>query len=155
MVSPSIVVCLALLSTAAATNVQQCEGKSLEDLSDRVQLTPCTKTPCKLKKGTDQHITITFKAEENMLDVKNHVTADIFGVSLPFIGVDGQSICSKIHTEAGEEASCPLKAGNTYVYKDSFPVLSFYPSLQSKVHWALQNDKKDLVCFEIPIKIVN
>lgn len=118
-----------------------------------MQLSPCKKTPCRLKKGTDQHISITFTPDKDVKTVKNHVSAEVFGVPLPFVGVDGATICDKIFTESGEKAECPLKAGTTYVYKDSFPVLSFYPKLEVKVHWALQADK-DIVCFEVPARIV-
>lgn len=81
------------------------------------------------------------------------MTADVFGVPLPFIGVDGGSVCDKLQTEAGEKAACPLAAGTTYVYKDSFPVLAIYPSIEVKVHWALQDLDKDVTCFEVPAKI--
>lgn len=81
------------------------------------------------------------------------MVADVFGVQLPFVGVDGASICDKVETESGEKASCPLKAGTKYIYKDSFPVLSFYPSIEVMVHWSLVNKGKDIICFEVPVKI--
>ncbi|XP_045776177.1 ecdysteroid-regulated 16 kDa protein-like [Maniola jurtina] len=148
----SVVVC-SMLAVAAATDVQQCAGKSY-DLKNHVQLSPCKKSPCRLKKGTNQHITISFTPESDLDEPTNHVTATIAGVELPFVGVDGVGICDKLENEAGEKASCPLKAGTTYVYKDSFPILSFYPSIEVKVHWALQHKNKDIICFEVPAKIV-
>lgn len=54
----------------------------------------------------------------------------------------------------GEKADCPLKAGITYVYKDSFPVHSYYPRIEAKVNWALKAGDKTLTCFEVPVKIV-
>lgn len=42
-------------------------GNSIENLKDNVQLSPCKKPPCKLKKGTDQHITINFTPGEQTL----------------------------------------------------------------------------------------
>lgn len=95
--------------------------------------------------------------ESDLKEVKNEVVANVFGVPLPFIGVDGNSVCNKIETEGGEKASCPLKAGVNYVYKDSFPVESFYPSIDVKVHWALvsraNNKNKEIICFEVPARI--
>ncbi|GBP24342.1 NPC intracellular cholesterol transporter 2 [Eumeta japonica] len=151
---------------------------SIEGLKDKVQLTPCKRLPCRLKKGTTQHISITFtpgpdlpygflgfspgpcglkgppaKSKKDLEDLKTHVTADVFGVPLPFLGVDGNSVCDKILTEAGEKAACPLKAGTQYVYKDSFPILAIYPNLDVKVHWALQDGAKDVTCFEVPARI--
>ncbi|XP_023935870.1 ecdysteroid-regulated 16 kDa protein [Bicyclus anynana] len=146
-----VVVC-SLLAVSAATDVQQCSGENF-DLANNVQLSPCKKLPCRLRKGTDQHITITFKPEKDMDVLNNHVYAVIFGVELPFIGVDGANICDKLENEAGEKVSCPLKAGTTYVYRDSFPILSFYPNTDLTVHWSLRHNKKDITCFEVKAKI--
>ncbi|KAJ8723892.1 hypothetical protein PYW07_007872 [Mythimna separata] len=158
MSAPRVLVCLAVLAASAlATNVQQCPGLEIENLSENVQLSPCKKPPCKLKKGTSQAISITFTVPEgkDMPAVTNHVTAEVFGAPLPFVGVDGNSICEKVYSEDGEKAACPLKAGTKYTYKDSFPILSFYPSIAVKVHWALQDaNSKDLLCFEVPARIV-
>lgn len=89
-----------------------------------------------------------------MDEIDNHVVADVFGVKFPFVGVDGNSVCDKLETESGEKTSCPVKAGTKYIYKDSFPVLNFYPSIEVDVHWSLMYKKKDIVCFEVPVKIV-
>ncbi|XP_013185012.1 ecdysteroid-regulated 16 kDa protein [Amyelois transitella] len=142
-------------ASAATDIVQQCPGRSIEALNDNVKLSPCKRAPCKLKKGTNQHISVQFMPEHDITEVKNHVTAEVFGVPLPFVGVDGATICDKIFKEDGSVAGCPLKAGTKYTYKDSFPVLSFYPTLQAKVHWALMQGQKEFVCFEIPVNIVN
>ncbi|XP_059053218.1 NPC intracellular cholesterol transporter 2-like [Achroia grisella] len=149
-----VLLCSAILAVATATTVEQCPDKSIENLSENVHLSPCKKTPCLLRKGTNQHITVHFTPDKDISVVKNHVTAEVFGVPLPFVGVDGNSICDKITTEDGEKASCPLKAGTKYTYKDSFPVLSFYPTISVKVHWALMAGKSEFMCFEIPVKIV-
>lgn len=95
--------------------------------------------------------------DHDIEDVTNHVGAEVYGVNLPFVGVDGQSICDKIYTEDGQKAPCPLKAGTKYTYKDTFPVLSFYPSINVKINWGLQDNsvnKEDLVCFEVNARIV-
>lgn len=91
---------------------------------------------------------------ENLDYVQNSVTAAVVGVNFPFVGVDGTSICDKIHTDDGEKASCPLKAGTRYTYNDTFPVLSFYPTIRATVRWGLQDkNKEDLICFEVPVRI--
>ncbi|CAF4911273.1 unnamed protein product [Pieris macdunnoughi] len=154
MFSKSVVVCC-LLAFSAATDVLQCPGKNTENLKENVQLSPCKKPPCKLKKGTDQHITINFTPNEDVVELKNRVVADVFGVDLPFVGVDGNSVCDKILTADGQKAPCPLKAGVKYTYKDSFPVLEFYPNIEVKVHWALISPKSEIICFETPVKIVS
>ncbi|CAG9789338.1 unnamed protein product [Diatraea saccharalis] len=146
-------VCLAFVALAAATDVQQCPGKSFQNLNENVVLSPCKKPPCRLKKGTNQHITVSFVPDKDLAQVKNHVVADVFGIPLPFLGVDGNSICDKVFLENGDKASCPLKAGTKYMYKDSFPVHSVYPSVAVKVHWSIQENGDDIVCFEVPARI--
>lgn len=94
-------------------------------------------------------------SDADIKELTNKVWANVLGLDVPFIGVDGSSICNKIFTESGEQVSCPLKAGEKYVYKDSFPVLSFYPTTKLNVRWALRANNKDIVCFEVPASIVN
>ncbi|XP_063367749.1 NPC intracellular cholesterol transporter 2 homolog a [Cydia amplana] len=153
---PLSVVVLSCLALAAATDVDQCPGgRTVETLRSDVVLTPCKKLPCKLKKNTRQHVTFKFKTDKEIKELKNHVQAEVFGVPLPFVGVDGKSACDKLETEAGEKASCPLAADTTYIYKDSFPIESFYPNIEVRVHWALQSHGKDVACFEVPANIGN
>ncbi|CAK1583682.1 unnamed protein product [Parnassius mnemosyne] len=147
-------VVLSALALASSTEVQQCPGRSEQSLQDKVQLTPCKKLPCRLKKGTNQHITVHITPETDLEDITNEVIAEVLGVKVPFVGVDGNSICDKMFTESGEKAECPLKAGNKYLYKDSFPILSFYPTIEVNVHWALKSPDGEIVCFEVPSKIV-
>lgn len=79
----------------------------------------------------------------------------ISGFSLPFVGVDGTSACNNIYDETGKnKVSCPLLKGKTYIYRNSFKVLELYPKIQLIVHWALQVDNKDLMCFEVNARIV-
>lgn len=81
--------------------------------------------------------------------------ANVLGIPLPFIGVDGTSACDKLFQEDGTTpAACPLVAGTPYVYKNSFPVLEVYPKLKLVVHWALTSKNADVVCFELPANIV-
>lgn len=82
------------------------------------------------------------------------VSADIFGVQVPFIGVDGTSACENIYLEDGAtKTKCPLTAGQTYVYNKKFPILELYPKLNLVVRWSLTSRNRDVVCFELPAKI--
>lgn len=96
-----------------------------------------------------------FTPERDIKELKTVVQAILFGVPLPFVGVDGTSACDNIYAEDGTtKLGCPLKAGTKYVYKNSFPIEEFYPAAQLTVHWALASQGKDLICFEVPAKIV-
>jgi Niemann-Pick C2 protein len=83
-----------------------------------------------------------------------HVQAFINNFPFPFVGVDGQSACNNLYNESGQKESCPLQKGKTYIYRNSFKVLEIYPKIQLVVHWALQSENKDIVCFEVPARIV-
>jgi len=88
--------------------------------------------------------------------VTNSVHANVLGVPLPFVGVDGNSVCDKLFDKTGAKASCPLKAGTEYLYKDSFKVLEVYPKIKVWVDWKLRDDKgKTILCFMVPVKITS
>lgn len=96
--------------------------------------------------------------DHNVKKLFTNVNGIILGVPLPFVGVDGTSACNNLYLEDGKtKTQCPLKAGEKYVYKNSFDVLPIYPTLAAlDVYWALiESNKKELVCFEIPAKITN
>jgi Niemann-Pick C2 protein len=60
--------------------------------------------------------------------LENSVFGNILGVPLPFIGVDGTDACPQIYDAEGEKkVGCPLKAGETYIYKNNINVLEIYP----------------------------
>jgi Niemann-Pick C2 protein len=83
-----------------------------------------------------------------------NVEANINGIQIPWIGVDGGSACNSIFDENDEKVSCPLKAGQRYTYKNRFDVLAVYPTIQTIVHWSLKAGKTDVTCFEVPVRIV-
>jgi len=123
------------------------------DVSE-VSVSNCTKWPCKLKKGTTRTVEMKLTPDKDLKRVTNHVQAIIASIPLPFIGVDGTSACNQIFAEDGvTKAGCPLKAGQTYIYRNSFDVLNFYPSLALVVHYAVQSGNKDIACFEVPARI--
>jgi len=57
----------------------------------------------------------------------NDVSALLFNVPLPFVGVDGTNACDNIYKPDGSKAGCPLQQGVEYIYKNSFDVLPIYP----------------------------
>lgn len=97
-------------------------------------------------------------SDHDIQKLTTSVSAIILEVPLPFIGVDGTSACKNLFLEDGvTKTKCPLKAGEKYVYKNSFEVLPIYPNIASlDVHWALtEPNNKDFVCFQLPAKITN
>ncbi|XP_047536770.1 NPC intracellular cholesterol transporter 2-like [Vanessa atalanta] len=136
------------------TPSEQCPGREFDNLRERIQVLPCGKSRCKLRKGTNTTVIFKFKPKKVVHKLTNDVYAMIAGVPLPFIGVAGVSACTQVkHADTGEAAPCPLEANKEYVYTNSFHIESFYPQIQLRVHWGLNDGKEDVVCFEVPAVI--
>lgn len=143
----------ALVALAGATEVNHCEsGTPFED-STQISVTNCDKPTCMLKQGTTVSIEIKLLPNKNIESLVNEVNAILFNVPLPFVGVDGTNACDNIYNPDGSKAGCPLKEGVEYIYKNSFPVLAFYPRVALVVHYALREGNDRVICFEIPSKI--
>ncbi|XP_055605558.1 ecdysteroid-regulated 16 kDa protein [Uranotaenia lowii] len=143
---------------AEATVVNGCPStKSLVPIeSNTVDISNCTKGPCKLKRRTKVSINQKFTPSEDIKSLTTTVFAQVLGLPLPFVGVDGTNACDYLFAEDGEtKTGCPLKAGVPVVYKREFPVLEIYPKMSLVVHWELQSrGSKSITCFEVPAKIV-
>lgn len=93
----------------------------------QISISGCDKPDCLLKQGTTAVIEIKLVPNREIKRLTNAVSALLFNVPLPFVGVDGTNACDNIYNADGSKAGCPLKPGVEYLYKNSFPVLSIYP----------------------------
>lgn len=89
-------------------------------------------------------------------NLSTNVTAFMAGMNLPFIGVTGTSANNNIFDEnSTTPATFPLSPNKNYVYKNSFPILPFYPLVHVTVTWALSSPANgNVVCFEYGATIV-
>ncbi|XP_045502984.1 NPC intracellular cholesterol transporter 2 homolog a-like [Colias croceus] len=143
--------------SAGSPLISQCKGLSIDNLQERIHVSACdrAKSRCKLRKGTDIHVTFKFKPTKTVKTLKNDVYADIGSIPLPFIGVtDGDACPSVTRADDGSPARCPLEANVEYVYTNIIPVEAFYPEVSLRVHWALKDGNRDIICFEVPAAIV-
>ncbi|EFN81342.1 Epididymal secretory protein E1 [Harpegnathos saltator] len=154
MLRETLFVFAAFAVFAGATIVKQCDSEELQ-LKDGVQVavSDCDKPVCQLKQGTTVTIQIKFKPKKQIQRMDNAVSAIIFNVPLPFVGVDGTNACDNIYNADGSKAGCPLQEGVEYTYKNSFDVLAFYPKVSLTVLYALKEGNDQVLCFEIPLKI--
>ncbi|GJQ80222.1 hypothetical protein Trydic_g23797 [Trypoxylus dichotomus] len=148
---------LSFIAYASAAIYQQCaNGKTVENLDEKISVSRCTKAPCRLKKGTQVDVTMKFKTDNDVKKIRNLVYANIAGIPFPFIGVDNTSACPNIYEADGKtKASCPLKGGKEYQYKSKIDVLDIYPRIKVVVHWELVGDNGSVLCFEVPARITN
>ncbi|XP_022121316.2 NPC intracellular cholesterol transporter 2 [Pieris rapae] len=153
---PLIIFCVLLLAAciSSETPAEQCEGQEFDNLQERIQITPCGKSRCKLTKGTVTTVTFKFKPKTVVKSLTNDVYADIAGLPLPFLGVTGSDACPNVKkAEDGSPAPCPLQPDQEYVYTNTFPIESYYPQVNLRVHWALREGNHDVICFEVPAVI--
>ncbi|XP_068619046.1 ecdysteroid-regulated 16 kDa protein-like [Battus philenor] len=149
-----ISVCITLAwSEMNVTPAEQCEGVNFENLRERIQVIPCGKKSCKLRKGTNTTVVLKFKPEFDVKTLVNEVYATVAGLPLPFLGVTGSSACPQVTRSDGTPASCPLTAGEEFIYTNVFPIEPFYPNTDLRVHWALKDGDKSVICFEVPAVI--
>uniref|UniRef100_A0AAR5QCW3 MD-2-related lipid-recognition domain-containing protein n=1 Tax=Dendroctonus ponderosae TaxID=77166 RepID=A0AAR5QCW3_DENPD len=150
-----------LTTVCYATKVLQCPGGNIANLQNNVQIGECDSPPCKLKKNSHVPLTVKFVAEDEYKDLKLVVTADVAGVVLPFVGVDGSSPCEYIfeEDETTKVNNCRIEKGKTYVYKNPIEILQIYPRIKTIVHWSIIDassaNRKIVTCFEVPAAITN
>ncbi|KDR21779.1 Epididymal secretory protein E1 [Zootermopsis nevadensis] len=102
----------------------------LQEHPDNYKISDCERAPCRLRKNSNIELEFKFTSDVDAPSLKNNVYAKIVGIPFPFIGVDGTDACPQIYLPDGSKAGCPLKAGQDYVYKNSFKVLEIYPKVQ-------------------------
>ena len=130
---------------AGKTPYKSCGSASGKLLN--VTVSGCTGNPCILKKGTDASFAIGFTAGKDITAVKAVVHGIISGIPIPF-PIPNADGCKN------SNLVCPLKSGQTYLYKDAIPVAASYPSIRLVVKWELEDENgKDIVCIEVPAQI--
>ncbi|XP_070166719.1 NPC intracellular cholesterol transporter 2 homolog a [Polyergus mexicanus] len=153
MLRETLLVFAALVVFAGATLVNHCDSEVPFEDSTQISVSDCDQPTCTLKQGTSVSIEIKLVPNKNIENLMNDVSAILFGVPLPFVGVDGTNACDNIYNTDGSKAGCPLKKGVEYLYKNSFPVLAFYPRVALIVRYALREGNDKVICFEVPAKI--
>ncbi|XP_054257902.1 ecdysteroid-regulated 16 kDa protein-like [Macrosteles quadrilineatus] len=154
--STLLAVTLALVTVnnvLAITQVNECSGHSSGKRLE-VNIHGCEAPPCVLKKNTNATVEIRFVPVQKVEKLVNRVFARVI-FPLPFVGVDGESSCDSIYLPTGGKAGCPVDAGTEYLYKQSFEIHSYYPSISPTVHWALldSDSGESVVCFEVKSSI--
>ena len=137
------------LSTAKIIKTQPCSTPTNNAEIISVDVSPCRRTPCKLKKGTTYTLTITFKSLINSNQVTSKVCGKVGPVCVPF-KLPNEDSCSQM-----TQGVCPVKENETYVFQTSLPIKSIYPSMSVTGKWRLIGEEGDLLCFNMDLKIVD
>ncbi|XP_058458586.1 NPC intracellular cholesterol transporter 2 homolog a [Malaya genurostris] len=142
-----------LVSMLTSTLVQ---GAQFENCADEntignyssVEVSNCNvnEAACILKRNTNATISITFRTDEDLTQLKAVVHGIILGMEVPF-KLPNDNGC----VNSGLE--CPLSKDTDYKYTTTLPVLKQYPKVSVDVKWELKDGDRDVVCVKIPAKI--
>ncbi|XP_013111384.2 ecdysteroid-regulated 16 kDa protein [Stomoxys calcitrans] len=148
-------VLMALIACSMATTVKNCPKTKARLLENGdVTISSCPKTKCNLKRNTEATIEMKIIPNRDFKELNSDIQGILLDVPLPFPGYYGTSACPHIYDAEGKnQVGCPLKAGETYIYKNSFKILPIYPTVSLTIHWGLGDKEGDAVCFQIPAKI--
>ena len=136
-----------LISLAYGKTVKYADCGSTKSVVSSVDINPCDAEPCVLHKGTNVSVSIEFTPNEDVTAGKAVVHGIIMHVPAPFPLPDAD-LCKF------SSPTCPLKAGQKYVYKNNLEVKSIYPSLRLVVQWELKDsNNNELVCVKMPVSI--
>jgi len=155
-------VILFCMGVVAAVHVDKCKEifgprdgsfgtANLED----VRVNDCEEPPCALKKGSDSTIAFDFIPDKNYEKLITNVFGGIGIIRVPFREIHGANACKDIIRKSDNKTGCPVEAGMSYTYSNTFPILKAYPSVNVQVQYGLNDGKNPVVCFSLPAKISN
>ncbi|XP_055903663.1 ecdysteroid-regulated 16 kDa protein [Eupeodes corollae] len=144
-----------IIASVQSTQVKKCPKSSARLLEPtEVTISNCPKNKCILKRNTKVDIEMKVVPTRDFNELNNDISGILQNVPLPFPGIYGTSACPNIYDAEGKKAvGCPLKAGETYTYKNSFDILPIYPTVTLEIHCGLGDTKGDAACFQIPARI--
>ncbi|KAJ8390812.1 hypothetical protein AAFF_G00099440 [Aldrovandia affinis] len=141
-------ICLSLFVLTNAEPVRFLDCGSDVGKVSSVDIKPCPKQPCELRKGQSYAVNVTFTSNDESQTSKAVVHGVIAGIPVPFpIPVDDGC-------KSG--IACPIKKETSYSYVNMLPVKTGYPSIKLVVEWELKDDsQKDLFCIKFPVQITS
>ncbi|MBN3299267.1 NPC intracellular cholesterol transporter 2 [Amia ocellicauda] len=144
----ALLVCLSLFSVAVSEPVKYIDCGSKEGKVIMVEVSPCPKQPCELKKGESYAVNVTFSSAADSATSKAVVHGVIAGVPVPYPIPNDDGCKSGI--------VCPIQKQKTYSYVNQLPVKTEYPSIKLVVEWELKDESSiDLFCIKFPVQITS
>ncbi|KAG7510865.1 hypothetical protein JOB18_034015 [Solea senegalensis] len=142
------IVLLCLIGFTCAVPVKYADCGSSSGKVVMVDINPCPRQPCQLRKGQSYSVNVTFSSAVESQTSAAVVHGVVAGIPVPF----------PIPVEDGCKSGiqCPIQKQQSYHYLNSLPVKSEYPSIKLVVEWELRDDQKqDLFCIKFPVQIVS
>ncbi|XP_029052802.1 MD-2-related lipid-recognition protein [Osmia lignaria lignaria] len=114
-----------------------------------VYLDPCKEAaeekPCKVKRGITSNMTFHYTPDfsSDKMNVRIFWASQV--MDIPFLGMDPDACLS---------TTCPVEAGQRYVYHAEIPILKKYPVRTYDVKWKIWGEQEQECCFMFQFKIV-
>ncbi|VDI08244.1 Niemann-Pick C2 protein [Mytilus galloprovincialis] len=148
MIKLTIFSCVLVAASAIVIhNYRDCGSR--DGLVKSIDISPCTAEPCKLKRGTNVTVAITFTSKVDTTRVTTSVHGILGFIPIPFVGIP-KDACANNNVD-----HCPIVNGETIVYSNQIYVNPVYPLLRVTVEFEVKDDHHDMVCFKFPTEIVN
>jgi len=142
------IVLFSVISFTCAEPVKFADCGSKAGKVAMVDIVPCPKQPCQLKKGQEYGVNVTFSSAVESKTSKAVVHGVIAGLPVPFPIPHDDGCTSGIQ--------CPIQKQKSYTYVNQLPVKTEYPSIRLVVEWELRDDDSaDLFCIKFPVQIVS
>ncbi|KAL9952184.1 hypothetical protein ACROYT_G039399 [Oculina patagonica] len=142
---------LSFLALSSGTHVKfmDCGKEEATSTISFVDIDPCVKQPCELKKGSEETIQVQFTPKNNITGATTKVHGKVGPVFVPF-PVDQPDACKD------QGITCPMTAGKTYTFKTVLPIKPAYPAIQVIVKWEMYDQSNKMVyCWEVAAQIVS
>lgn len=135
-----------LIGGSAAVLYKDC-GSSTGKIKS-VDVKGCNADVCELKRGQNATVMIDFINKNVVTEFNAVVHAILKSVPIPFHMPNADGCVNS-------GVTCPLKAGASYGYISTFPIMKIYPAISLVVKYELKDTRaNEMVCALIPVKIV-
>jgi len=142
-----LIVLFSVIALTCAREIKYSACSSPSGYVTKVDVHPCVREPCTLKRGRNYTIQVTFTSKVQSQSSKAVVHAIIAGVAKPFSGIENDDGCKS-------GIQCPIEDQKTYDYVVELPVRDHYPELQLNIKWELKDDtRSNLFCIKFPVRI--
>ncbi|XP_065644861.1 NPC intracellular cholesterol transporter 2 homolog a [Hydra vulgaris] len=135
------------ISQCMIIKYKKCTSPASSGVIGDVIITPCDSLPCSFKRGGSGNIKINFQATKNNSELNSVVKGKIGPLWVPF-PLSQPNACQN------EGITCPIKAGQSYLFSYDLPISTTYPAISVVVSWEIQDENgNDVVCIQLPIKL--
>ncbi|CAG2238025.1 NPC2 [Mytilus edulis] len=137
MIKLTIFSCVLVAASAIVIhNYRDCGSR--DGLVKSIDISPCTAEPCKLKRGTNVTVAITFTSKVDTTSVTTSVHGILGFIPIPFVGIP-KDACANNNVD-----HCPIVNGETIVYSNQIYVNPVYPLLRVTVEFEVKDEHHDM-----------